>query len=568
MIASLVLAVLTVSGHGRVRIGAAWTRLPSVTACGVALLGCLFLRDALAGWRRWRAQLRDRRLTHGEWVLVLSTMGVVAFLLSLGPIVQVGRRQAGPGLYLWLHPYVLPLRAIRGTTRFGLLVLMVVALLAGLGVAWLLRHRSRWVRGLVTAGLLGALMLDYLAPAPQYQWIATYARPVDAVLRADPDEVAVLEWPLNRPGVDVDAKLRTVGHRQRVVNGFAGFVPELQRRLSGILADATPPFASSEARAVLSRLYPLRYLLVRDVTAQPETRPRGRTLADLSGGFLRFRGAYGDDDLYEIVSLPERGVVLERVVSYDLLARRPRLHAVLRPARTQAGVEQWVDLTLNGVAVARTPFDGSTTVSATLGGPLQQAEPNVIAFALDYQRRAPALGPAHKLGSTGVTVPVDVLVRSSGQPYGDTASIRVGIGELAPNRRGYNLVALEPTGRIQDRAVFDTFGDPAASGALARWVEALPAGTIVLGAVKDDASARLNAAAVAAFATLGVHGDLRGAHRESHAFIGLKGARPGSALEASGPRAVEVRLGEPDAPFGLELVEFRLEAAGAPPRRN
>src|SRR6185503_7199855 len=124
-------------------------------------------------------------------------------------------------------------------------------------------------------------------------------------------------------------------------------------------------------------------------------------------------GAYGDDDLYEIVSLPERGVVLERVVSYDLLARRPRLHAVLRPTRTQAGVEQWVDLTLNGAAVARTPFDGSTTVSATLGGPLQQAEPNVIAFALDYQRRAPALGPAHKLGSTGVTVPVDVLVRSS-----------------------------------------------------------------------------------------------------------------------------------------------------------
>ena len=63
--------------------------------------------------------------------------------------------------------YVLPLRAIRGTTRFGLLVLMVVALLAGLGVAWLLRHRSRWVRGLVTAGLLGALTLDYLAPAPR-----------------------------------------------------------------------------------------------------------------------------------------------------------------------------------------------------------------------------------------------------------------------------------------------------------------------------------------------------------------------------------------------------------------
>jgi hypothetical protein len=187
----------------------------------------------------------------------------------------------------------------------------------------------------------------------------------------------------------------------------------------------------------------------------------------------------------------------------------------------------------------------------------------VIAFALDYQRSEPALGPRHRLGSTGVTVPVDVVVQSSGQPYGDQASIRVGIGEVAANRRGYNLVALEPSGGIQDRVTFDTCGDPAASGALARWVQALPAGTIVLGAVKDDASSLLAAVAVDALATLGLHGDLRGGYRESHAFVGLKGARPGSALEALGPRAVEVRLGEPDVTFGMELVEFQLEAAGA-----
>jgi len=154
-------------------------------------------------------------------------------------------------------------------------------------------------------------------------------------------------------------------------------------------------------------------------------------------------------------------------------------------------------------------------------------------------------------------------VYSYKSPYGDQASIRVGIGEVAANRRGYNLVALEPSGGIQDRATFDTCGDPAASGALARWVQALPAGTIVLGAVKDDASSQLAAVAVDALATLGLHGDLRGGYRESHAFVGLKGARPGSALEALGPRAVEVRLGEPDVTFGMELVEFQLEAAGA-----
>ena len=72
-------------------------------------------------------------------------------------------------------------------------------------------------------------------------------------------------------------------------------------------------------------------------------------------------------------------------------------------------------------------------------------------------------------------------------------------------------------------------------------------------------SAQLGADAVTALASLGVRGDLRGQYRESHAFIGVKGAPPGSALEALGPRAVEIRVGEPDAGFGLELREFSLE---------
>ena len=109
--------------------------------------------------------------------------------------------------------------------------------------------------------------------------------------------------------------------------------------------------------------------------------------------------------------------------------------------------------------------------------------------------------------------------------------------------------------------VFDTLGDPAASRQLATWVQSLPDGTIVAGAVKDEASGQLGAEAVQALATLGVGGDLRGHYRESHAFVGVKGALPGSAIEALGPRLLELRVGEPDAGFGLELTEFALEPA-------
>ena len=91
-------------------------------------------------------------------------------------------------------------------------------------------------------------------------------------------------------------------------------------------------------------------------------------------------------------------------------------------------------------------------------------------------------------------------------------------------------------------------------------MQALPPGAIVLGAVKDEASAQLGVDAVAALASLGARGDLRGRYRESHAFIGVKGVPPGSALEALGPRPAEVRVGEPASAFGLELVEFQLEA--------
>ena len=66
-----------------------------------------------------------------------------------------------------------------------------------------------------------------------------------------------------------------------------------------------------------------------------------------------------------------------------------------------------------------------------------------------------------------------------------------------------------------------------------------------------------------ALRALGVAGDLRGQAGTAHAFVGVKSAPPGSALEALGPRAVEVRLGEANPSFGLELVEFQLEAAGS-----
>jgi hypothetical protein len=80
--------------------------------------------------------------------------------------------------------------------------------------------------------------------------------------------------------------------------------------------------------------------------------------------------------------------------------------------------------------------------------------------------------------------------------------------------------------------------------------------------VKDDASGHLGVEVVRALASLGVAGDLRGRYRQSHAFVGVKGAPPGSAAEALRPRAVEVLVGEPESGFAMEVTEFALESGG------
>jgi hypothetical protein len=163
-----------------------------------------------------------------------------------------------------------------------------------------------------------------------------------------------------------------------------------------------------------------------------------------------------------------------------------------------------------------------------------------------------------------VTSPGDLRVLSVGQRQGSASAIELDGVDLSPDRRGYNLVALDPAGALPLASAVDTFRASRSARRLAAWVAALPAGTIVAGAVRDEASSQLTEEAVRALRTLGVAGDLRGRFREAHAFVGVRGAAPGSALEALGSQPVELWVEErPPAAEGadLELREFALEAA-------
>ena len=112
-----------------------------------------------------------------------------------------------------------------------------------------------------------------------------------------------------------------------------------------------------------------------------------------------------------------------------------------------------------------------------------------------------------------------------------------------------------------DKRGFDTWANTAEADRLAEFVEGLPAGTIVLGATRDDASRFLTDRAVAALAGLGSAVDLRTSPGFGHALIGVQGAAAGTAAEISGQEGAYLRLASDRRSLAAAVDWVRLEEA-------
>jgi hypothetical protein len=566
-VAIAALGVLGSLRHHTYHLHVATLRLrPGATLDLVLVAGLVVF--AARGWAHWRRRA-PRDLSRGDWVRLLALLVAMSIVFAVGPTVHVARRIIGAGPYIGLYHVLLPLHVIRITVRFGILAVAGLGLMAALGWAWLAeRLRGRTVaRHGLAAAIVAALLLEYAVFPVRLARIEP--RPVDAVLRADPDDVAVVEWPVAAAGTSTEAMFRSLFHGKRVVNGYSGFRPPVLRDLATYFGEPGSSFPDVEAQEALRRMYALRYVVVRLGSPDFEEmwRPTWLALRHAPPPALRFLGTYGTDDLYQVVSLPERRRHVERLMPRDMLVRHPFLRLVVAPLTEDAALEQAVEVRLDGLLLRRLPLSGRVTAEIPLDSMVRRAAPNVI--SLDYVYTAPPgwRDPdLYRIGRTGATAPGDLYVSSMGQIHGQGRSIlQLNGRDVGPPRRsrGYNLVALSLAGALEPGS-FDTFGEADASAQLAAWVDRLPPGTIVMGAVSDEASTELGGDAVAALGTLGVQTDMRGRFRESHAFVGVKGAPRGTALEASGPDPVELRVGSPDDPAGFALTEFTL--VDAPPR--
>lgn len=223
-------------------------------------------------------------------------------------------------------------------------------------------------------------------------------------------------------------------------------------------------------------------------------------------------------------------------------------------------------------------FNGVDLGSQTLGEDWQELRWTVPAEATRSGLNRVKLRFAHSarpvdvlpgqgmIGATGVQLPVDVEINSGGAAQ-DLAYITVTDADgktedASAGRRGYNLTAIDPrNGRILHKRGFDTAANTFEADRLADFVDGLPDGVIVLAAARGDAGAHLTERAVAALATLGSAVDLRATPSYGHALVGVKGAAPGAAAEATGADGAYLRIAADRRPLAVAVDRVRLEAA-------
>src|SRR5262249_53346956 len=144
---------------------AAWPesggRIPEPQVFLYALLLLVALRIGLLGWRAARAGERRGPLGERELGWVCVFLSGLFFGLSLGPGIYVAKHDVGSGLYGHLYRYLVPLHAMRITSRIGVVVVLAVSLLAGLGLKRLLVPLPRGRAVAVTIGAAFVLLAEY-----------------------------------------------------------------------------------------------------------------------------------------------------------------------------------------------------------------------------------------------------------------------------------------------------------------------------------------------------------------------------------------------------------------------
>lgn len=248
---------------------------------------------------------RARESPGGRTFFWLSLVtGLVGLIVSLGPVVYVGGRAVGPGVYPVLYRYLPLFRGLRSPERIAILVNFAVAVIGAYGAAALLdfARSSRWLsRFRPWAASASFMVVLILLPfehfsggvrgvgvptgdrVPEvYRWLAKEAP-------GDPGGpvIELPVYPLRKHRFYAAYMFYSTYHWRPIVIGRTSFYPPAMEYLAYQLRD----FPNRDSLGLL------RWLGVRTIVVHPELWPepeRGRKLAALKtmSDALRLTGVF------------------------------------------------------------------------------------------------------------------------------------------------------------------------------------------------------------------------------------------------------------------------------------
>jgi hypothetical protein len=255
-----------------------------------------------------RGGVEERHLFPGVGLLLLAGFALwppVSRTLVIYTIACALAFEASLGLhgylFAWLRDWVLPYRGTRVPARFGMLVAMLLAVMAGYGVSKVVKRTNRAGRFTLVVIALAVMVLETRTLVPL---TAVPIRPagVDTWLRAQSPSV-IVELPVpppNQPFQESEGKplYHSVFHWQKLVNGTSGFFPPSYLEL----LDHMRSFPDVESIRYL-RVRGVRFIVVRQSMFEPTTFAHlADALDERSELWLagRFPEPVGESRVYEV----------------------------------------------------------------------------------------------------------------------------------------------------------------------------------------------------------------------------------------------------------------------------
>lgn len=209
------------------------------------VMGLVSLVLGLGPALRWRG--RPVALNLPSWLARPLAALAPELSAAAGPVAVV---LPGLLLYRWLPLY----SSLRVWARFHVPLMVAVAVLAGLGGAWLL-GRGRGGRLLALALGVVVVLEGLVVPYRDFTPVAVNQRAVDEWLAGLPAGTALIEYP--RPWVDKLAMYAQSRHGLAVVNGYMSFQPTFLAEVDNQLGE----WPSAESLPVL-RQWGVDYVVV------------------------------------------------------------------------------------------------------------------------------------------------------------------------------------------------------------------------------------------------------------------------------------------------------------------